>query len=83
MEKPRGSEKLQKSSQNSDLGGNLKKFGLFSVIIGELIGFTGAGIGLGYLAWAKWGAPWWVLLLSSSAGLCLAIVQVYRISQRQ
>ncbi len=62
---------------------NLKKLGLFSVILGELIGFTGAGIGFGYFAWTKWGAPWWVLLISSLAGLAIAFYRIFQISQKE
>ena len=47
MEKQSDPDKNQEPSQNSDFG-KMRKFGLFSVIIGELVGFTGAGIGLGY-----------------------------------
>jgi F0F1-type ATP synthase assembly protein I len=59
-----------------------KSLGLFALIIGDLIGYTGAGIGLGYLAWAKAGAPWWVLLLFSIAGLAMAMVRLYRLGQK-
>jgi hypothetical protein len=61
----------------------LRKLGLFTVIVGDLMGYTGAGIGIGYLAWTKWGAPWWVLLLTSVAGLVLAFYQVYQVSQKE
>jgi hypothetical protein len=61
----------------------VKGLGLFSVIVGDLLGFTGAGVGIGYWAWKKWGAPWWVLLLTTTAGLGLAMWQMYRVSQRE
>jgi hypothetical protein len=61
----------------------VKGLGLFSVIVGDLLGFTGAGVGIGYWAWKKWGAPWWVLLLTTTAGLALAMWQMYRVSQRE
>lgn len=73
----------ESSSDNSKGGEGLKKLGLFAVIIGDLVGCTGAGIALGYFAWIKLQAPWWVLLLSTSAGLCLAFYQLYKISQKE
>ena len=69
--------------KDSEQGQNLRKFGLLGVIVGDLIGYTAAGIGLGALAWLKWGAPWWVLLLSSTLGLGLAFYRVYQISQKE
>jgi hypothetical protein len=77
-------QKLQPDSpqKNAEQNG-LKKFGLFAVIVGDLMGYTGAGIGLGYLAWNKLGAPWWVLLITTLAGLSLAFYRVYQISQRE
>ena len=61
----------------------LKKLGLFAVIISDLVGYTGAGIAFGYFAWTKWGAPWWVLLLSSLLGLGTAFYKLYQLSQRE
>jgi len=55
---------------------------MFSVIVTDLVGYTGAGIAVGYFAWKKWGAPWWVLLLCSVAGLVLAMYRVYQVSQK-
>ena len=60
----------------------MKKAGLLSVIVADLLGYSGAGVGLGYLAMTKLGAPWWVLLLLSMAGLSLAMYRVYQISQK-
>lgn len=71
-----------KKKTESDEGRNLKKLGLVAVIIGDLVGFVGVGIGVGYYAWSHWGAPWWVLILSSSAGLILAFYQLYQVSQK-
>lgn len=61
----------------------LRKFGLFGIILGDLVGFTGAGIALGYFAWSKWGAPWWVLLLTSLSGLSFSFYRLYQISKRE
>lgn len=66
----------------SDRAKQLQGIGLLAVIISDLIGYTGAGVGLGYLAFSKWGAPWWVLLVSSVAGLLLAFFALYKVSQR-
>ncbi len=68
---------MTKSDQNRTW---VKNLGLFGAILGDLIGFTGAGVGIGYWAWKKWGAPWWVPLLSSMAGLTVAMWRLYRMS---
>jgi hypothetical protein len=60
-----------------------RNLALFTVIVTDLIAYTGAGIGLGYLAWAKLNAPWWVLLLSSILGLILAFYRLYQVSQKK
>lgn len=56
--------------------------GLLSVITADLLGCTGAGVGLGYWLWKKVGLPWWVLLACSVAGLVLAFYRLYVISKR-
>jgi hypothetical protein len=55
----------------------VKSMALYSAVVADLLGYTGAGIALGYLAWAKLGLPWWVLLLSSLAGFSLAMYRLY------
>jgi hypothetical protein len=60
----------------------LRDFALFGLIVGELLGYTGAGIGLGWWLWKKQGFPVWVLLLTSVAGLILAMMQVARLSRK-
>ena len=60
----------------------MRSLGYFSLIIGDLVGFTGAGIALGYFAWKKWNAPWWVILLSSVSGLTLSMYRLYKVTQK-
>ena len=67
--------------QNEQKAAWVKNLGLFSAIVGDMIGCTGAGVGLGYFAMKKWNAPWWVLFITTTAGLVLAMVRLYRISQ--
>jgi hypothetical protein len=55
----------------------LRDFGLFGIIVADLLGYTGAGIGIGWWLWKKVGAPWWVMLLTTSAGLVLAMRKLY------
>lgn len=62
---------------------NLRKFGLVSVIIGELFGYTAVGVGLGYVAWSKWHAPIWVLVLTSMASLGLAFYRLTQILRKE
>jgi len=64
-------------------GSKLKKIGLLSFIVGDLLGYTGAGVGLGYLAWKKLNFPWWVLLITSLLGLVLAFIKIYQISKKE
>ena len=63
--------------------GQFRKFGLLGTIVSDLLGYTGAGIGIGYLAWSRWGAPWWVLLLSSLIGMTYAFYRLYLISNKE
>jgi hypothetical protein len=77
---PDFSSQSSKKKEDEDLG--WKKLGLFTVIVSELVGFSGAGIGIGYLAWTKLEAPVWVMILSSSAGLGIAFYRVYQISKK-
>ena len=60
----------------------LRSLGLFGVIVVDIVGYTGAGVAIGYFAWIKLNAPWWVLLLTSIAGLWLAMDRLYRLSKR-
>jgi F0F1-type ATP synthase assembly protein I len=83
MEKNPGQSPQPQDSQTSNKDRSLKKLGLFTIIVSDLMGYTGAGIGIGYLAWTKWGAPWWVLLMTSLAGLGLAFYRLYKISEKE
>jgi hypothetical protein len=69
--------------RNSPQTSNLKALGLVTVILGYILGITGAGIGLGYYAWIHWGAPSWMMGVSGTVGLILAFYKVYQISQRE
>jgi F0F1-type ATP synthase assembly protein I len=69
---------FRSSSMKNDDSNGMRSLGYFSVVLGDLIGFTGAGVGLGFLAWKKLGAPQWVILPTSLVGLTLAFYQLYR-----
>lgn len=71
------------SPQREDSSAWIRGLGLLSVIVADLLGFTGAGVGLGYLAWKKVDFPWWTLLITSFAGLALAMYRLYSLSQRE
>lgn len=60
----------------------MKGLGLFSVVVTDLLGYAGAGVALGYFAWKKWDAPWWVLVLFSMAGLVLSMMRVFQLSKK-
>ncbi|MBY0469878.1 hypothetical protein K2X30_01835 [bacterium] len=59
----------------------VRKFGLFGVVVVDLLGYSVAGFGLGYLAWQKLGWPWWILLITCPAGLILAFWKIYQLYQ--
>ncbi|OFZ52851.1 MAG: hypothetical protein A2428_04750 [Bdellovibrionales bacterium RIFOXYC1_FULL_54_43] len=60
----------------------IKNFGLFSIIITDVLGYTGAGIAIGYFVSRKWGAPLWVLAITTIAGFTLGMFRVYQISKK-
>ncbi len=61
----------------------VRQLGMFGVIVTDVVGYTSAGIAVGYLAWNKLGAPWWMIVITSMAGLGLAMYQVYRLTRRE
>jgi hypothetical protein len=68
-------------SDSEDRKNWIRSLGLFTYIIGDLLVCTGLGIGAGYWAWKHWGAPFWVIMLTSMIGLGLAFYRLYRASQ--
>ena len=54
-----------------------KSLGLFSFIIADLLVCSGLGVGAGYWAWKHWGAPFWVIILTSMVGLGVAFYRLY------
>ena len=75
-------EPPQKSEKNND-GQILRKLGIFAVIVTDLVAYSGIGIALGYFATKKWGAPWWVILVTSGAGMALAFYKIYQLSKKE
>lgn len=73
----------RKLNQSPGPGRELRKLGLFTAVMTDLIAYTGAGIGIGYFLWKKWNAPWWVLLLTSILGLSWAFFRLYKLSQKE
>ncbi len=61
----------------------LRKFGLFSIIIGVLVSSTGVGLGLGYWAWKTLNTSIWLPILTTFVGLGLGFYKIYEISQRE
>ena len=56
--------------------------GLMASISADLLGYTGIGVGLGYLLWKKASMPWWVLLIFSLGGMSFGMYRLYRRSQK-
>ncbi len=61
----------------------LRKLGLLAVILGDILGYSLAGIGLGYLAWTKLKFPAWVMILSSVMGLFFGFYRLYEITKKE
>ena len=70
-----------KNTGQKDLGQPAwaRDLALFSIILGDLIGFTGGGIAIGYWAWKNWAFPWWFLVVMALLGLVTAM---FRLNQR-
>jgi F0F1-type ATP synthase assembly protein I len=68
-------------SDSEDRKNWIKSLALFSYILADLIVCSGLGIGSGYWAWKHWGAPFWVIILTSMIGLSFAFYRLYRASQ--
>ena len=61
----------------------VRDLGLFMVVVSEVMTSTGLGLALGYYLWKKSGFPAWTGVVSSLAGLALAMFRVYRFTQRK
>lgn len=59
-----------------------KLWGLVSVIVADLVGYSLGGLALGYLGWKYVNLPSWTVLVTAMAGLILAMRQIYRIYKR-
>lgn len=62
---------------------NIKKIGLVWVVLGEIVGSSLVGLGVGYVAWAKLNFSVWALVLCPMLGLAIGFYQVYKITQRE
>jgi F0F1-type ATP synthase assembly protein I len=60
----------------------LKSYALFSLVVADLIAYTGIGVGIGYWAYKSWNAPWWVPLLTSLAGLISAFYRLLKLLEK-
>ena len=56
----------------------LRQFGMFGVVLGQFLGSSGVGVGLGWYLWKKQGFPWWTILVTAGLGLVAASYQVIR-----
>lgn len=55
----------------------VRQLGLLSVIVTEIVAYTGAGVFIGYLVHSKLGGPAWLIAVLAAIGLGLAIYRVY------
>lgn len=72
-----------KEPDDNEWAENVRKFGLFSVILFDLVGSTAAGVGVGYFVWAKWGIPRWIMAVTGLLGLIAGFYTVYLISKKE
>lgn len=61
----------------------LQQFGMFGVVLGQFVGASVVGVGLGWALWKKAGFPWWTILLTSLFGIYAASYQVIRLQRRK
>lgn len=59
-----------------------KLWGLVSVIVGELVGYSLGGLAIGYLGWKYAHLPSWIVVVTATLGLVLATRQIYKIYKR-
>ena len=59
-----------------------QQFGVFGLIVTQFLGYSGAGMGLGYVLWKRIGLPWWTMALFGFAGLALAVYRIVLYQKR-
>jgi hypothetical protein len=59
-----------------------RALGLFSIILLDLVGYSGGGFFLGYYASRHWGWPVWLAGVTAFLGLAVAFYQIYRIFRK-
>lgn len=60
----------------------VRQFGLFSLIVGEVVGSVGGGFLVGYLAAKHFGLPLWIAAIPTILGLALAMIRIYQQANR-
>jgi F0F1-type ATP synthase assembly protein I len=55
---------------------------MFGVVLGQFLGSSAAGVGLGWVLWKKAGFPWWAILITAGLGLYAASYQVIRYQRK-
>jgi F0F1-type ATP synthase assembly protein I len=72
----------QKKDEDSNRVRQVRALGLLTLVIADLLAYTGAGLALGWLLWKKLHLGIFSLLLPTAAGLGVAFFQIYRKSER-
>ncbi len=60
---------------------DLKKWGWVTAIVGDCVGFTGAGFGLGYWWVKQFHAPSGCVLITTFLGFGVAMVRLYQLGK--
>ena len=59
----------------------VKSLGYFGVIIGQLVGGTVVGLGVGWLLWKKLGLPSWTPMATTLLGVTAAFYRINQLTQ--
>jgi len=60
----------------------VRQFGLFGVVVADLVFYPSAGFGLGYWAHLKWNWPLLLAVFLGLIGFGLAMVRIYQLFKK-
>lgn len=61
----------------------IRDLGIFGIVVGEVITWTGIGLGLGYLLRTRVGSGDLVWVLCTGAGFTVAILRISRLGRKK
>jgi|GEM_PF-3797922 len=60
----------------------VRDLGIFGLVLTEVLGWTGAGMAIGYLSWKYGPVPMWITPVLALGGLVIALMRVYRAGKK-